>query len=55
MLEQAVRSCAGVEYHNITTARVIKELVPNNKYSEIVKQKMINYAITLGPPLIAKD
>ncbi len=54
MLEQAVRGCSGVEYHNITTARVIKELVPGNKYGEILKQKMIDYAITLGPPLISE-
>jgi len=54
MLEQAVRGCSGVEYHNITTARVLKELVPNNRYGEIVTQKMIDYAITLGPPLVAE-
>jgi hypothetical protein len=54
VLEQAVRGCSGVEYHNITTAQVLKGLVPNNRYGEIVKQKMIDYAITLGPPLIAE-
>ena len=52
MLEQAVRGRPGVEYHNITTARVIKDLVPGNKYGELLKQKMIDYAITLGPPLL---
>ncbi|KAI9774939.1 MAG: hypothetical protein M1840_000155 [Geoglossum simile] len=55
MLEQAVRSCPGFEYHNITTVRVIKELAPGNKYGELLKNKMIDYAITLGPPLISED
>lgn len=55
MLERAVRGCSGVEYHNITTARVIKELVPSNQYGEIMKQKMIDYAITLDPPLLSEN
>jgi hypothetical protein len=55
MLEQAVHGCFGVEYHNITCARVIKELVCSNKYGEVLKQKMIDYAITLGPPLISES
>ncbi|CAI6225543.1 unnamed protein product [Periconia digitata] len=55
MLEQAVRDRSGLKYHNITTARVIKELVPSNKYGELLKNKMINYAINLGPPLFSED
>jgi hypothetical protein len=55
MLKQAVRNCSGVEYQNITTAHLLKELVPRNRYGEILEQKMINYAITLGPPLVFKS
>ena len=55
MLEQAIINRPGFEYHNITTARVIKELVPGNKYGELLKQKMIDYAIILEPPLISED
>jgi hypothetical protein len=55
MLEQAVRNRPGFEYHNVTTARVIKELVPGNKYGELLKNKMIDYAITLGSPLFSED
>ncbi|KAF2872817.1 hypothetical protein BDV95DRAFT_593227 [Massariosphaeria phaeospora] len=52
MLEQAVVDRPGFAYYNITTARVIKELVPDNKFGELLKGKMIDYAVTLGPPLI---
>lgn len=55
MLEQAVCNRPGFEYHNIKTARVIKELVPGNKYGELLKSKMIDYAITLKPPLFGED
>ena len=55
MLEQAVRNRPGFEYHNVTTTHVIKELVPGNKYGELLKNKMIDYAISLGPPLLSKD
>jgi len=55
MLEQAVRSFPGFEYHNITTARVIEELVPRNKYGELLENKMIDYTITLEPPLLSED
>jgi hypothetical protein len=55
MLEQAIRGCFGVEYHNITCARVIKELIGSNKSGEALEQKMIHYAITLGPPLVSKS
>lgn len=40
-------------YYNITTTRVIKELVPSNKYSKLLKGKIINFTITLSPPLIS--
>ncbi|KAH0536270.1 hypothetical protein FGG08_006849 [Glutinoglossum americanum] len=43
------------EYHNITTARVIKELVPGNKYGELLENKMIDYAITFESPLFSED
>ncbi|KAF1997432.1 hypothetical protein P154DRAFT_524779 [Amniculicola lignicola CBS 123094] len=52
MLRQAVLGRCGFSYYNITTARVIKELVPGNEYGELLKRKMIDYAVTLGPPLI---
>jgi hypothetical protein len=52
MLKQAVLGRPGFSYYNITTARVIKELVPNNEYGELLKGKMIDFAVTLGPPLI---
>ncbi|KAF1952945.1 hypothetical protein CC80DRAFT_507689 [Byssothecium circinans] len=52
MLKQAVHGCPGFSYYNITTARVIKELVPGNEYGELLKGKMIDFAVTLGPPLI---
>jgi hypothetical protein len=55
MLEQAIRGCFGVEYYNITCARVIKELVGSNKYGEILEQKVLDYAITLGPPLVSES
>lgn len=55
ILQQAVKDLSGVEYYNITTARVVPELVPKNKYGEMLKNKMIDYAITLGEPLIAED
>ena len=52
MLKQAVFSCLSFSYYNITTARVIKELVLGNKYSELLKGKIINFAVTLSPLLI---
>lgn len=52
MLKQAVLSRPGFGYYNITTARVTKELVPGNEYGELLKGKMIDFAVTLGPPLI---
>lgn len=55
MLEQAVRNYPGLEYHNTTTARVLKELVPGNRYGELLKNKMIDYAIILQSPLISED
>ena len=54
ILQQAVEHLPGVEYHNITTARVLGELVPDNIYGETLKKKMVDYAITLGDPVIAE-
>jgi hypothetical protein len=54
MLEQAVLGRPGFSYYNITTARVIKELVPGNGYGELLKGKMIDFAVTLGPPVISQ-
>jgi hypothetical protein len=48
MLKQAVLSYSGFLYYNITTARVIKELVAGNEYGELLKGKMIDFAVTLG-------
>jgi hypothetical protein len=39
-------------YYNVTTTRVIKELVLGNKYGELLKHKIINFAVTLSPPLM---
>ncbi|KAF2835311.1 hypothetical protein M501DRAFT_942250, partial [Patellaria atrata CBS 101060] len=55
ILQQAVKHLPGLEYHNITTARVIKGLVPANKYGEELKKKIVDYAITLQDPLIAEE
>ena len=55
ILQQAVDHISGVEYHNITTARVLGELVPDNIYGEALKKKMVDYAITLGDPVIAEN
>jgi hypothetical protein len=55
ILQQVVRNISGVEYHNITTARVIKGLVPDNKYGEELKKKMVDYAITIQDPLVSED
>ncbi|KAF9731991.1 hypothetical protein PMIN02_000356 [Paraphaeosphaeria minitans] len=52
MLKQAVLGRPSFSYHNITTARVIKGLVPGNEYSELLKGKMIDFAVTLGPPFV---
>jgi hypothetical protein len=52
MLKQAVLSRPGFSYYNITTAWVIKELVPGNEYGELLKGKMVNFAVTLSPPLM---
>ena len=52
MLKQAVLGRPEFSYYNTTTARVIKELVPGNEYGELLKRKMIDFAVTLGPPLI---
>ncbi|KAH8726969.1 hypothetical protein GQ44DRAFT_825526 [Phaeosphaeriaceae sp. PMI808] len=52
MLEQAELGHPGFSYYNITTARVIKDLVPGNEYGELLKGKMVDYAVTLGPPFI---
>jgi hypothetical protein len=52
MLKQAVLGRPGLSYYNITTARVIKELVPGNEYGELLKGKMIDFAVTLGSPRI---
>ncbi|KAF2757383.1 hypothetical protein EJ05DRAFT_388421 [Pseudovirgaria hyperparasitica] len=53
MLKQAALGHAGFSCYNITTARVIKELVPGNEYGELLRGKMIDYAVTLGPPLVS--
>lgn len=52
MLKQAVLGRTGFSYYNITTAQVMKELVPDNEYGELLKGKMVDFAVTLGPPLI---
>lgn len=52
MLKQAVLGRSGSSHYSTTTARVIKELVPGNEYGELLKGKMIDFAVTLGPPLI---
>lgn len=52
MLKQAVHGRSGFSYYNVTTARVIKELVPGNEYGELLRGKMVDFAVTLGPPLI---
>lgn len=52
VLKQAVLGRPGFSYYNITTARVIRELVPGNEYGELLKGKMIDFAVTLGPPLV---
>lgn len=54
MLQQAIEGLAGLEYHNITTARVLRGLVPENIYGETLKKKMVDYAITLGDPFITE-
>ena len=38
ILQQAVSPVTGIEYHNITTARVLQELVPENIYGETLKK-----------------
>ncbi|PVH92720.1 hypothetical protein DM02DRAFT_635138 [Periconia macrospinosa] len=53
MLKQAALSRTSFSYYNITTTRVIKELVPGNEYGELLKGKIINFAVTLSPPLIS--
>ncbi|KAI9695442.1 MAG: hypothetical protein M1820_008627 [Bogoriella megaspora] len=55
LLEQAINKRPGFEYHYITTARVIRELVPGTRHGEILKNKMIDYAIVLGSPLLSED
>lgn len=50
-----MKNLTGFEYHNITTARVLKGLVPANKYGEELKKKMVDYAVTLQDPLVAED
>lgn len=55
MLEQAVRGCFGFEYHNLTCARIMIELVGSNKRGEALNQKVVDYAITLGPPLVSES
>jgi hypothetical protein len=55
MLKQVVRNRPSVRYYNITTARIIKELVPGNKYGELLKNKMIDYAIALESPFFSED
>lgn len=52
ILKQAVLGRPGFSYYNVTTARVLKELVPGNEYGELLKSKMVDFAINLGPPLI---
>jgi hypothetical protein len=55
MLKQVVCNRPGFRYYNITTARIIKELVPGNKYGELLKNKMIDYAIVLESPFFSED
>lgn len=54
MLKEAVRDRPGFSYYDITTARVIKELVPDNEYGEWLKGKMIDFVVTLSEPVIPK-
>ncbi|KAF1998917.1 hypothetical protein P154DRAFT_536003 [Amniculicola lignicola CBS 123094] len=55
ILRQAVQNTPGLAYHNITTAKVIEALVPHNKYGEILKKKMVDYAIVLGESIIPES
>jgi hypothetical protein len=52
MLRQILKSRSGFDNFNITSARVVEELVPANIYGEVLKTGMIDYAVTLGPPLL---
>jgi hypothetical protein len=54
LLREAVRNIAGLEYHNVTTAKVIQALVPDNQHDQVVK-KMIDYAIVMGDPLVHEN
>ncbi|KAK7177661.1 hypothetical protein PSPO01_16292 [Paraphaeosphaeria sporulosa] len=54
MLKQAVRDRPGFSYYDITTARVMKELVPDNEYGELLKGKTIDFVVTLSELLIPK-
>jgi hypothetical protein len=55
MLKQAVLGWPSFSDYNITTARVLKEPVPGNEYGELVKGKMIDYGVSIGPPLHTTD
>ncbi|KAL5401304.1 hypothetical protein PMIN03_011630 [Paraphaeosphaeria minitans] len=54
ILKQAVRDWLGFSYYVITTARVTKELVPDNEYGERLKGKTIDFVATLSEPVIPK-
>lgn len=55
ILQQALRNIPGIKYHNITTSRVMKGLVPDNKYGEELRKKMVDYAITIQDPHVSED
>ena len=55
MLKQALFNRRGLGYYNITAARVVKELVPEDRYGKLLKNKQIDYAIVLKPPLLSND
>jgi len=54
-LHQTLRNIPGIKYHNITTSRVMKGLVPDNKYGEELRKKMVDYTITIQDPLVSED
>ena len=55
MLRETVRHRPGVHVYNITTAKPLKELVPDNRYGDATAKKMVDYGITLGNKQLQAD
>lgn len=54
MLEQAFDFSPGFKVHDIKSARILTELESLNPYGQTLKNRMVDYGITVGAPTISE-